>query len=74
MIIGIELPKAENMSVMKFESKYHDSGFYARGYELPSTGGAGTKLYTAGGALLLAAAACLLYIQNKRRKGAQISD
>ena len=33
----------------------------------PSTGGAGTKLYTAGGALLIAAA-CLLYIQNKRRR------
>ena len=29
---------------------------------LPATGGAGTKLYTAGGALLIAAAACLLYI------------
>lgn len=41
---------------------------------LPSTGGAGTKLYTAGGSLLIAAAACLLYIQNKRRRGAQTSD
>ena len=41
---------------------------------LPSTGGAGTKLYTAGGALLIAAAACLLYIQNKRRRCAQTSD
>ena len=41
---------------------------------LPSTGGAGTKLYTAGGAFLIAAAACLLYIQNKRRRGAQTSD
>lgn len=41
---------------------------------LPSTGGAGTKLYTAGGALLIAAAACLLYIQNKRRRGVQTSD
>ena len=74
VILSIELPKAENMSVMKFESKYHDSGFYARGYELPSTGGAGTNLYTTGGALLMVAAACLLYIQNKRRKGAQTSD
>lgn len=37
-------------------------------------GGAGTKLYTAGGALLIAAAACLLYIRNKRRRGAQTSD
>ncbi len=41
---------------------------------LPATGGAGTNLYTTGGALLMAAAACLLYIQNKRRKGAQTSD
>lgn len=41
---------------------------------LPSTGGAGTKLYTEGGALLIAAAACLLYIQNKRRRGAQTSN
>ena len=41
---------------------------------LPATGGAGTNLYTTGGALLMVAAACLLYIQNKRRKGAQISD
>ena len=31
VILGIELPKAEEMSVMKFESKYHDSGFYRRG-------------------------------------------
>ena len=36
--------------------------------ELPETGGAGTALYTAGGALLMAAAGILLYIQNKRRK------
>ena len=38
------------------------------GYVLPETGGAGTQLYTAGGALLTAAAGILLYIQNKRRK------
>lgn len=36
--------------------------------ELPATGGAGTYLYTAGGALLMTAAGILLYIQNKRRK------
>lgn len=59
---------------MKFESKYHDSGFYQRGYELPATGGAGTVPYTAGGALLIAAASYLLYIQNKRRKEAQAAD
>lgn len=31
-------------------------------------------LPSTGGALLIAAAACLLYIQNKRRRGAQTSD
>lgn len=36
--------------------------------ELPETGGTGTYLYTMGGALLMAAAGILLYIQNKRRK------
>lgn len=68
VILGIELPRAENMSVMKFESKYHDSGFYQRGYELPSTGGAGTNLYTTGGALLIAAAAFLRDKLFRKRK------
>lgn len=36
-------------------------------YELPKTGGTGTQLYIIGGLLLIAAAACLLYIQNRRR-------
>lgn len=36
--------------------------------ELPETGGTGTYLYTMGGALLMATAGILLYIQNKRRK------
>ena len=38
------------------------------GYELPATGGAGTHLYTMGGALLIVSAGILLYIHNKRRK------
>ena len=38
---------------------------------LPDTGGIGTGLYTAAGILLTAAAACLLYIQRKHRKGAR---
>ena len=38
-------------------------------YELPKTGGTGTQLYTLTG-MLLTAAAILLYIQKKRRKGA----
>lgn len=40
---------------------------------LPETGGIGTGAYTAGGILLIAAAACLLYIQCKHRKEARIS-
>lgn len=44
-------------------------------YELPSTGGLGTYLYTSGGILLLTAAAfILLYNQSsKRRRGERIS-
>ena len=37
-------------------------------YELPETGGAGTHLYTIGGALLIMAAGILLYNHTKRRK------
>lgn len=37
-------------------------------YELPSTGGPGTLLYTAGGLLLTGAALLLLYHYTKRRK------
>lgn len=40
----------------------------------PDTGGSGTVLYTLGGVLLIAAAACLLYIQKKHRKEAQASN
>ena len=43
-------------------------------YELPATGGTGTTLYTTGGALLMAAAMYLLYIQYKRRKGKETSS
>lgn len=42
-------------------------------YELPQTGGTGTKLYTAGGLLFLAAGA-LLYIHIKRRREEQITS
>lgn len=38
------------------------------GYVLPETGGHGTQLYTTGGVLLMAAALCLLYLRNRRRK------
>ena len=37
-------------------------------YELPSTGGPGTLLYTAGGLLLTGTALLLLYLQRRRRK------
>ena len=67
--LGIDLPTAEQMNVVLYESKYHDSGFYERGTELPSTGGAGTVPYTMGGSLLLTGAAfLLLYNHTKRRK------
>lgn len=39
VILGIEMPKAEKMPVVLYESKHHDSGFYERGYELPKSGG-----------------------------------
>ena len=69
VILGIDLPTAEQMNVVLYESKYHDSGFYERGTELPSTGGAGTVPYTMGGSLLLTGAAfLLLYNHTKRRK------
>ena len=63
------MPEAEEMNVVLYESKYHDSGFYERGCELPNTGGAGTVPYTMGGILLLTGAAfLLLYNHTKRRK------
>ena len=41
-------------------------------YELPSTGGAGTKLYTAGGgALMLAALVCGVCRKRRRERGAR---
>lgn len=69
VITGIELPTAEAMNVVLYESKYHDSGFYERGYELPKTGGIGTVPYTTGGFLLLTGAAfVLLQKYTKRRR------
>lgn len=66
VILGIEMPKAENMSVTLYESKYHDSGFYEKGHELPTTGGPGTALYTLGGLTLMVGAA--LWGVKRRRK------
>lgn len=67
VILGIEMPKAAEMSVTLYESKYHDSGFYEKGHELPTTGGPGTALYTLGGLTLMAGAILLLLYQKKTR-------
>ena len=40
-------------------------------YELPSTGGAGTKLYTGGGALMLAALVCGVCRKHRRERRAR---
>ena len=68
VILGIELPRAEDMSVVLYESKYHDSGFYEKGHELPMTGGSGTNPYTIGGLLTIGAGFLLLYKSKMRRK------
>ena len=44
------------------------------GYELPSTGGAGTTSYTAGGLALIFGAATLLYSHCRRRKEDEVSS
>lgn len=66
---NIVFPPAEKMSVARYEVKYVDSGFYTRGYELPSTGGSGTIPYTVGGTLLTAAALLLLYKKHLSKGG-----
>lgn len=68
LITGISLPTAEEMSVVKYESKHHDSGFYKQGYILPNTGASGTVPYTTGGLLLIAAAAILFFSSRKKQK------
>lgn len=74
VILDIDMPTADKMNVALYESKYHDSGFYERGYELPNTGGTGTVPYTMGGLLLMTGAAfLLLYNYTKRRKEDSVS-
>lgn len=46
---------------------------YQEAYELPDTGGSGTKVYTAGGILLLTVSV-LLYIERKNRKKGGINS
>lgn len=66
-IEGIEMPEAHKLTYGEHVSRYHDSGFYYRDVELPSTGGMGTLLfYVIGGPLALTAGAALC--QKKRRE------
>lgn len=74
VILDIDMPTAEQMNVILYESKYHDSGFYERGYELPSTGGAGTTLFTTVGLTMVFGAAVLLYRDHRRRKEDVVSS
>lgn len=70
VITGIKMPKAADMNVAFYESKFHDSGFYERGYELPKSGGAGAEIYTLGGFLMFTSAAFVLL--NKQKKAQKI--
>ncbi|MGE9975528.1 hypothetical protein ACQRAS_05860 [Coprococcus catus] len=75
VILNIELPTAEKMNVAFYESKYHDSGFYERGPELPDTGGTGILPHIMGGLLLIiTAGSLLLYRYTKRRRGEVVSS
>lgn len=67
VILNIDMPAAEEMSVVLYESKYHDSGFYGKGPELPETGGRGPLPYTAGGMALMAFAALCEFVWRKKR-------
>ena len=71
-ILNVEMPATADMKVALYESRYHDSGFYDRGPELPTTGGKGTKLYIIGG-LLLTAAAVISLLYKRRRHGREDS-
>lgn len=69
VILGIDLPKIEDMSASVYESKFHDSGFYERGYELPKSGGNGTSSYLISG-LVFFGASFLAYVFLKSKKHA----
>lgn len=62
-ITGIQMPDIADMSVTAYNSPYHDSGFYRRGYKLPDAGDSGSLDYIAAG-LLLCGLAGILYIYN----------
>ena len=65
VISDIKLPTAENMNVALYESKYHDSGFYERGPELPDTGGMGTTIFYVLGSVLVLGAVVLLVTKKR---------
>lgn len=68
-----------NLSVTEYKASYSNNAGITAGeititntrettYELPETGGPGTKLYTLGGLLLSVLAALLMYKQQKQRR------
>lgn len=67
-IKNIIMKPVKDLIYGKDESKYHDSGFYERGYELPKSGGAGAEIYTVGGFLMFTSAAFVLLNKEKRRR------
>lgn len=68
-ILNIDMPEAKNLQVLIYESKYHDSGFYERGYKLPDSGGMGTLPYTIGGTAILGGTLSYLLFRRKKQKG-----
>ncbi|MGN1073517.1 MAG: SpaA isopeptide-forming pilin-related protein, partial [Eubacteriales bacterium] len=61
--VTVTVQSADGSNV-KWNGEYPNQKYF----ELPRTGGAGPLLYTAGGLLLMAASAFLLYIHIRRRK------
>lgn len=64
----IIMKSARELTYGTDESKYHDSGFYDRGYELPKSGGSGTTgFYTTGALLCGTVILSFVYIQSQRK-------
>ena len=67
-ISEIVMKPASELTYGTDESKYHDSGFYDRGYELPKSGGSGTTgFYTTGALLCGTVILSFVYIQSQRK-------
>lgn len=64
---GIVLKPLNEITNSIDESKYNDSGFYDRGYELPRSGGKGTAPYTVTG-IIICGLSCLAYLYLKASK------